>query len=172
MGMTLAQKILARASGKSRVTVGEIITANVDVAMAHDALGPLAFKVFHDLGAERVWDPERFIIHIEHSVPPIQGRAELAKITRDFAQRHKIRRFYDCREGISFHASIERGHIQPGQLVVCSDSHTCTMGAMGAFACGVGSTEMGTIMATGKIWLRVPETIRFNILNYDSPRNG
>ncbi len=169
MGMTLAQKVLARASGKPKVEVGEIVTASVDVAMTHDAMGPLAFKVFEDLGADRIWDKDKIIIHIEHSVPPIQGRADLARITRDFAKKHEIRKFLDCREGICFHASIERGHILPGQLVVCSDSHTCTMGAMGAFACGVGSTEFGTVMATGNIWLRVPETIRFNIFNQTQP---
>jgi len=162
MGMTMAQKILAQAGGKEHVRVSEIVTAHVDVAMTHDAMGPLAFRAFEEIGADKLWDPGKVYVHIEHSVPPIQGRAELGKITREFARKHRTP-FYDVREGICFFVMIDNGHVHPSLLVLGTDSHTCTMGAVGAFATGVGSSEMGAVLATGTIWLKVPPTFRFDI---------
>lgn len=160
MGQTVAQKILARASGRARVEPGEIVWCTVDLAMAHDSSGPrrLAGKMA-ELGAE-LWDPERLVLVSDHFVPPNdQTEAEILEITRRFARDHGVRKFHEF-EGICHIVPLERNYVTPGALFVGADSHSTTAGTMGAFAVPVGSTEMLGVWVTGEIWLKVPPTIK------------
>src|SRR5918911_1492262 len=162
MGQTIAQKILARASGRARVEPGEIVWCKVDLAMAHDSSGPrrLAGKLA-ELGAE-LWDPERLVLVSDHFVPPNdQTEAEILEITRRFAREHGVRKFHEF-EGICHIVPLERNYVTPGALFVGADSHSTTAGTMGAFAVPVGSTEMLGVWVTGEIWLKVPETIKID----------
>jgi 3-isopropylmalate/(R)-2-methylmalate dehydratase large subunit len=164
MAMTMAEKILARASGNKESEAGEIIMANIDVAMTHDLTGPLSVESFEKIGVKKVWDPEKIVIVFDHQVPA--DSIEAAKnhtIMREFVKEQKINNFYDVREGVCHQVLPEKGHVVPGEVVVGTDSHTCTHGALGAFATGIGSTDMAMVFATGKLWFKVPETIKFEI---------
>lgn len=163
--MNISEKILAKASGKEKVGPGEIVDAKVDVVMVHDLTGPLAVESFRKIGAQRVWDNRKIVIIFDHQVPANSIKvAELHKILREFAREQKIKSFYDVGEGgICHQAMPEKGHVTPGTLIVGADSHTCTYGAFGAFATGIGSTEAAAVFATGKIWLKVPATIKINV---------
>ncbi|MHB8168605.1 MAG: 3-isopropylmalate dehydratase large subunit [Thermoleophilia bacterium] len=165
MGMTITEKILARACGREAVQAGEFINARLDLALANDITAPLAIKEFEAAGAEKVWDPERVVLVCDHFVPNKDIKsAEQAKFVRDFARRQGLSNFYDVgRMGIEHVILPEKGLVVPGDVVIGADSHTCTYGALGAFATGVGSTDLAAGMATGEVWLRVPETIRFNL---------
>ena len=164
MSMTMAEKILARASGKEKVEAGEIVMANIDVAMTHDLTGPLSVEAFEKIGVPEVWDPEKIVIVFDHQVPADSlDAAENHIIMRKFVKDQKISNFYDVREGVCHQVLPEKGHIVPGEVVVGTDSHTCTHGALGAFSTGIGSTDMSMVFATGKLWFKVPETIKFNI---------
>jgi len=160
--MNISEKILARASGKSEVRPGEIVDARVDMAMMNEITGPLAVDAFHKIGVEGVWDNERIVMVLDHQVPADSVKsAELHKIMREFARSHKIPNFYDIGAGgVCHQVMAEKGHVRPGGLIVGADSHTCTYGALGAFGTGIGSTEMAAVLATGKIWLKVPQSIR------------
>ena len=162
--MNLAEKILARASGREEVKPGEIVQARVDVAMANEITGPLAIKAFREIGVSKVWDSERIVLIQDHQVPADTVKsAELHRIMRRFAEEQSIRFFYDVGlGGVCHQVMVEEGHALPGDLIVGADSHTCTYGALGAFATGIGSTEMAAVFATGEIWLRVPSTIKVN----------
>ena len=162
--MNLAEKILARASGREEVKPGEIVQARVDVAMANEITGPLAIKSFREIGVSKVWDRERIVLIQDHQVPADTVKsAELHRIMRRFAEEQSIRFFYDVGlGGVCHQVMVEEGHALPGDLIVGADSHTCTYGALGAFATGIGSTEMAAVFATGEIWLRVPSTIKVN----------
>ncbi|RLI19323.1 3-isopropylmalate dehydratase large subunit, partial [Candidatus Bathyarchaeota archaeon] len=162
--MNLAEKILARASGREEVKPGEIVQARVDVAMANEITGPLAIKAFREIGVSKVWDRERIVLIQDHQVPADTVKsAELHRIMRRFAEEQSIRFFYDVGlGGVCHQVMVEEGHALPGDLIVGADSHTCTYGALGAFATGIGSTEMAAVFATGEIWLRVPSTIKVN----------
>ena len=162
--MNLAEKILARASGREEVKPGEIVQAKVDVAMANEITGPLAIKAFREIGVSKVWDSERIVLIQDHQVPADTVKsAELHRIMRRFAEEQSIRFFYDVGlGGVCHQVMVEEGHALPGDLIVGADSHTCTYGALGAFATGIGSTEMAAVFATGEIWLRVPSTIKVN----------
>jgi len=163
--MNIAEKILAKASGKDEVKPGEIVEASVDVAMVHDLTGPLAVKSFREIGAKKVWDNQRIVIIFDHLVPAnsIQS-AELHKIMREFAEEQKIENFYDIgRGGICHQLLPEKGHVRPGELIVGTDSHTCTHGAFGAFATGIGATEMAAVFVTGRLWFKVPAVIKVNV---------
>ena len=162
--MNLAEKILARASGREEVKPGEIVQARVDVAMANEITGPLAIKAFKEIGVSKVWDRERIVLIQDHQVPADTVKsAELHRIMRRFAEEQSIRFFYDVGlGGVCHQVMVEEGHALPGDLIVGADSHTCTYGALGAFATGIGSTEMAAVFATGEIWLRVPSTIKVN----------
>jgi 3-isopropylmalate/(R)-2-methylmalate dehydratase large subunit len=160
VGQTVAQKILARASGRASVEPGEIVWCKVDLAMAHDSSGPrrLASQL-EALGAE-IWDPERLVLISDHFVPPNDAtEAELLAINRRFAREKGIRKFHEF-EGICHIVPLERNYVTPGSLFVGADSHSTTAGTMGAFAVPVGSTEMLGVWVTGEIWLKVPETIK------------
>ena len=165
MGMTITEKILARACGREAVQAGEFINARLDLALANDITAPLAIKEFEAAGAEKVWDPERVVLVCDHFVPNKDIKsAEQAKFVRDFARRQGLSNFYDVgRMGIEHVILPEKGLVVPGDVVIGADSHTCTYGVLGAFATGVGSTDLAAGMATGEVWLRVPETIRFNL---------
>ena len=164
MGMTIAEKILARSSGRRTVSPGEIVKAKIDVAMMVDVTAPLAIRSMREMGRERVWDPERVIIVLDHLAPASSiAAAETHRALRDFAKGQGIRGLYEVGEGICHQILPEKGHVRPGEVVVGADSHTCTHGAFGAFATGVGSMDMAAALATGKLWFRVPETVRVEI---------
>jgi 3-isopropylmalate/(R)-2-methylmalate dehydratase large subunit len=164
MAMTMAEKILAKASGNKESEAGEIIMANIDVAMTHDLTGPLSVESFEKIGLKQVWDPEKIVIVFDHQVPADSiDAANNHMIMRKFVKEQGINNFYDVREGVCHQVLPEKGHVVPGEVVVGTDSHTCTHGALGAFATGIGSTDMAMVFATGKLWFKVPETIKFEI---------
>lgn len=159
--MTLTEKILARASGMDDVAPGDVVNARIDVAMTHDSLGILTVESFRELPIERVWDPDRIVVVFDHKVPATNALvAESQATIRRFVVEQGIGNFYDVgRGGICHQVLHERGHVRPGVLVVGTDSHTTTHGALGALAVGIGSTEMAGVFATGELWFRVPETM-------------
>ena len=163
--MNIIEKILANASGKQQVSPGEIIEANIDVAMTHDLTGPLAIKSFREIGAKKVWNNQKVVVILDHLVPASSViSANLHKIVRNFAEEQNIKNFYDVgRGGVCHQVMPEQGHVRPGEVIVGSDSHTCTYGAFGAFATGIGSTELAAVFATGKLWFRVPEVIKIDV---------
>ena len=162
--MNITEKILAKASAKTMVHPGDIVDANVDMVMVHDLTGPLAVEAFKRIGISKVWDNKKIVIILDHQVPAESVKAaELHKMLRAFAKEQDIR-FYDVgRGGICHQVMPEKGHVLPGTVMVGADSHTCTYGALGAFATGIGSTEAAAVFATGKIWLKGPETINVNV---------
>ncbi|MCQ2960737.1 MAG: homoaconitase large subunit [archaeon] len=161
---TIAEKILARASGKGEVEAGEIVMADIDIAMIHDLTGPLAVESFNKIGTEKVWDSSKIVIPFDHQVPADSlDSANNHIFMRNFVKRQNIEHFYDVNEGVCHQVLPEKGHVLPGTLIVGADSHTCTYGAFGAFATGIGSTDMAMVLSTGQLWFKVPETIQFNI---------
>jgi 3-isopropylmalate/(R)-2-methylmalate dehydratase large subunit len=164
MAMTMAEKILAKASAKKSIEAGEIVMANINVAMTHDLTGPLSVESFKKIGVKKVWDPEKIVVIFDHQVPADSiEAAQNHIIMREFVKKQGINNFYDVNEGVCHQVLPEKGHILPGEVVVGTDSHTCTHGALGAFATGIGSTDMAMVFATGKLWFKVPETIKFQI---------
>jgi len=161
MGMTIAEKILARASGRTTVAPDEIVVAAVDLAMSHEN-ADLVRKSFKEIGVPRVWDPEKIVIILDHRVPAESEKtATTHKAIREFVSEQGIRHFYDVgRGGICHQVLAENGHVKPGMVVVGTDSHTTTHGAFGAFATGIGATEMAGVWTEGKLWFKVPSTIR------------
>ena len=164
MKMNISEKILAKAAGKSTVHPGDIVDANVDVIMVHDLTGPLAIEAFKKMGVNKVWDNKKVVIILDHQIPAESVKmAELHKMLRKFAKEQSVR-IYDVGEGGICHQVMPgKGYVTPGSLIVGADSHTCTYGAFGAFATGIGSTEAAAVFATGKIWLKVPETIKIYV---------
>ena len=162
--MNITEKILAKASGKKTVHPGEIVDANVDMIMVHDLTGPLAVEAFKKIGVEKVWDNQKVVVILDHQVPAESVKAaELHKTMRQFARDQKLRIYDVGKGGICHQVMPEKGHVVPGTVIVGADSHTCTYGAFGAFATGIGSTEAAAVFATGKIWLKVPEAIKVNV---------
>jgi 3-isopropylmalate/(R)-2-methylmalate dehydratase large subunit len=157
---TLVEKIIARAAGLARVAAGDIVTAKVDLAFAHDSSGPRRWKpLLESLGA-KLWDPAKIAIFSDHYVPAVDAEsAAILKLTRDFAREHHIAQFFDM-EGICHVLLAERGLIAPGMFIAGGDSHTPMAGAFGSYAAGYGATDMAAIVATGETWLSVPQTIR------------
>ena len=164
MGMTLAEKILARASGRDRVIPDEIVIARVDLAMSHEN-ADLVRKSFLEIGVERVWDPSKIVIIFDHRVPAESEKtATTHKAVREFVAAQGIRHFYDVgRGGICHQVLPEQGHVRPGMLIVGTDSHTTTHGAFGAFATGIGATEMAGVWTEGSLWFKVPSTLRVDV---------
>ncbi len=159
MGMTIAEKILAKKAGKDIVKPGEFIIANVDLAMSHEN-ADMVLKNFVKLGLEKVWDPEKIVIIFDHRIPAETIKtATTHKRLREFVKKQGIKHFHDIGYGIC-HQVLAEEYDKPGMLIVGTDSHTTTHGALGAFATGIGATDMAMVWATGKIWLRVPETIK------------
>ncbi|MGH2768431.1 MAG: 3-isopropylmalate dehydratase large subunit [Actinomycetota bacterium] len=161
-GMTITEKILARASGADRVEPGELVMARVNLAMANDITAPLAIDAFHRIGVERVWDKERVALVPSHFVPAKDiASASLSMLMREFAQQQDITHYFEIgRAGIEHILLPEQALVAPGEVVIGADSHSCTYGAVGCFSTGVGSTDLAGVLATGEIWLRVPETLR------------
>jgi 3-isopropylmalate/(R)-2-methylmalate dehydratase large subunit len=163
MGMTMAEKILARSSGKDSVLPGEYITAHIDLAMVHEALAPV-FVSLLGIGWGKVWDPSRIVVVLDHYVPASTERyAEIHKLVRMAVKQWGIIHYYGERAGICHQVLPEKGHILPGMLIVGTDSHTTTYGAFGAAGTGIGFSEMAYVLATGKLWFKVPETIKFHL---------
>jgi len=162
--MNITEKILAHASGKTKVQSGEIVAAKVDMVMVHDLTGPLAVEAFQRIGIAQVWNNKKIVIILDHQVPAESVKAaELHKTMRKFAKEQNIRLYDVGKGGICHQVMPEKGHVLSGALIVGADSHTCTYGAFGAFATGIGSTEAAAVFATGKIWLKVPEAIKINV---------
>jgi len=160
--MTLAEKILAAHSGKEKVSPGEFIDVRVDLVMANDVTAPIAIREFERLGVSKVFDPQRVVMVPDHFVPNKDiPSAEQAKMMREFAKEQGLVYFEVGRAGIAHVLLPEQGLVVPGDVVVGADSHTCTYGALGAFATGMGSTDIACAMATGEIWMKVPPTIKF-----------
>jgi len=160
---TISEKIFSRASGKE-VKASEFVIANVDYAMAHDGTSILAVKSFREMELEKVWNPDRIVIPFDHLAPAnTEKTAFLQKDIRTWIREQGIRNFYDIGSGICHQVLPENGFAMPGKLVVGADSHSCTYGAFGAFGTGVGATDMSEIFAAGKLWFRVPESIKITV---------
>jgi 3-isopropylmalate/(R)-2-methylmalate dehydratase large subunit len=168
MGKTISEKILSKASGRN-AEAGDIVVADIDVAMAQDGTAPLAIKMFKEMNGKKVWDPEKIVLVIDHVAPSAtEGTSQLHKEMREFASAQSIKNFYDVGAGVC-HQILAENYAKPGIILVGADSHTCTHGALGAFATGIGSTEMAAVFLTGKLWFKVPETYKFNILGKAPP---
>lgn len=165
MGMTMTQKILAYHAGLSQVEAGQLIEAKVDLTLANDITGPLAINEMQKAGFDKVFDKDKICLVMDHFVPNKDIKsAEQCKTCRDFSRTQGISNFFDVGEmGIEHALLPEKGLVAPGELVIGADSHTCTYGALGAFSTGVGSTDLGAAMATGKTWFKVPAAIKFNL---------
>jgi homoaconitate hydratase family protein len=162
--MTLAEKILARASGHERVAPDQVVVARVDLAMSHEN-ADLVRKSFLEIGAPRVWDASKIVIIFDHRIPAESEKtATTHKAIREFVAAQGIGNFYDVgRGGICHQVLPENGHVRPGMLLVGTDSHTTTHGAFGAFATGIGATEMSGVWTEGTLWFKVPSTIRIQV---------
>lgn len=160
--MTLAEKILAAHTDKKRVTPGEFINVRVDLILANDITAPIAIREFRRIGVESVFDPKKVVMVPDHFVPNKDiASAEQAKLMREFCQEQGALHFEVGQMGIEHVLLPEQGLVLPGDVVIGADSHTCTYGALGAFATGMGSTDIAAAMATGDVWMKVPPTIKF-----------
>ena len=160
MGLTLAEKLIARAAGKDEVRPGETLTVRVDLAMMHDSSGPRRIApILERLGA-KVWDADKIVLVSDHWVPAVDPQsAEILDITRRWAKANGVKAFYDM-VGICHVVLPQGGHLRPGMFVVGGDSHSTTGGAFGCYMFGVGSTDMAGVLVTGETWIKVPESIR------------
>ncbi len=163
--MTITEKILAAHAGLDEVTPGQLVECDLDLVLANDVTAPIAIKEFRKVGIDSVWDPDKIALVPDHYTPNKDIKsAEQAKLMRDFAHEQKISHYYEigCM-GVEHALLPEQGVVGPGDAIIGADSHTCTYGALGAFATGVGSTDAAAGMATGKAWFKVPASIKFNI---------
>ncbi len=160
--MTITEKILSAHANKKIVMPGEIIEAKVDLALANDITAPLAFKVFEEIGAKKVFNRERVVLVADHFTPAKDIlSAEQCKLLREFSKSQKLKYFFETAQGGIEHILLpEKGLVVPGDVVIGADSHTCTYGALGAFSTGVGSSDIAAVMATGRLWLKVPESLK------------
>jgi 3-isopropylmalate/(R)-2-methylmalate dehydratase large subunit len=165
--MTIVEKILARAAGLRKTSPNEYVTARIDMAMMPEAfrlLQTVLAKGGIRVGPFKIWDRDRFVVVIDHRVPPTSlANAENQKIIREFAKTLNVKHFYDLFPGICHQIMVEKGHVRPGELIVGADSHTTTYGALNAASTGIGASEMAYVIQTGELWFRVPETIKFEI---------
>ena len=166
MGMTLTEKILAKAAGRKKVVPGELVDAKIDIVMCHDVTTPPAISMLEEKGIDTVFDREKIVVTPDHFQPAKDIKsAELHKRLDDWAKRHKIKHYYKLgRAGVCHALLPEQGHIRPGEVIVGSDSHTCTYGAFAAFSTGIGSTDAAAAIATGELWFKVPASMKF-VLN-------
>jgi len=162
MGMTMTQKIMAKAANKAKVTAGELIECNLDLVFGNDITAPPAIGEFYKMGAKKVFDKRKIALIPDHFTPNKDiASAQLAMTMRQFAGDMGIAHYFEIgKMGIEHALLPEKGLIKPGDMVIGADSHTCTHGALGAFAAGVGSTDMAAAMATGTAWFKVPEAVR------------
>jgi len=171
MGATIVEKIFSRKCGRD-IRAGEVVMAPVDGAMIHDITGPLAILKFYEMGGSKVFDPERVIMLFDHQVPADSiPAAEHHVYMREFAAEQQIHN-YDINEGVCHQVVVEKGRAAPGEIVVGADSHTCMYGAVGAFATGIGSTDMGFVLKFGALYFRIPETIRAEVSGKFQKRVG
>ncbi len=163
MGMTISQKILAAHAGRDYVEPGELLNCKLDVVLGNDVTAPVAISEFKRLDLDKVFDQEKIVLVPDHFAPNKDIKsAEQCKIMRDFAGQYGIKNYFEIGQmGIEHCLLPEQGLVLPGDLIIGADSHTCTYGALGAFATGVGSTDMAAGMATGEAWFKVPEAIKF-----------
>src|SRR5512140_691730 len=170
MSMTITEKILAHASGKKQVRPGDLINAKIDVVVCHDVTTPAAISMLIEKGIDKVFDKNKIVVTPDHFQPAKDIKsAELHKRLDEWAKRHKIKYYYKLGKAGVCHALLpEQGHIRPGEVIVGGDSHTCTYGAFAAFSTGIGSTDLAASIATGELWFRVPESIKF-VLNDQLP---
>ncbi len=163
MGMTITEKILAAHADLPKVEPGDLVECRVDMLFANDITAPLAIQQFERIGVQRVFDPDRVAFVLDHYSPSKDiASAEQCRITREFVRKYGLPHFYDVgRAGIAHVLLAEEGFVAPGEVFVGADSHTCNHGALGAFATGVGSSDLAAAMATGHLWFRVPHTLRF-----------
>ncbi len=169
MPHTFAEKILAQKAGVASVQPGQIVEVTPDVALSHDNTAPI-YGIFQRMGGVRVYDPEMHAIFIDHAAPaPTTAHAENHRIIREFVKDQKIPHFYDVGRGICHQVLVEEGLALPGEVVLGSDSHTPHAGVMGAFGAGIGRSEMASIWALGKLWLRVPESLKIVVNGQFAP---
>ncbi len=163
MGMTITEKIIAAHSGNQELSAGQFVYTDVDICLGNDITAPIAIEQFETLGVEKVFDPDSIVLVPDHFTPNKDIKsAQNSKLLREFAHKHQIKNYFEVgRVGIEHVLLPEQGIVGPGDLVIGADSHTCTYGAMGIFSTGVGSTDLAACYATGKVWLRVPDTIKF-----------
>lgn len=163
MGQTISEKIFAKHSGQKKVYAGEFVDADIDLAMSHDNT-VLVSTIFNEIGVKKVWNPDKIVVVLDHRTPANTSKtAENHKIIREFINEQNITNFFDIGEGICHQVLPENGFVCPGMLIVGSDSHTTTYGAFGAFGTGIGATDMAAVWTKGKLWFKVPETLRFNV---------
>ena len=161
--MNLAEAILARAAGQSRVKPGDYVVARIDRAVCNEALAAVG-PLMDAHGVAEPWDPDRVIVALDHYVPAISVRtASIHQLARKYASKYRLKLDYGTNNGVLHQVVVDQKLVGPGDLVVGTDSHTCTYGALGAAACGIGFSEMAYVLATGRLWFRVPETIHFHL---------
>lgn len=170
MGMTMTQKILAKAAGLDKVEAGQLIEAKLDLVLGNDITSPVAIKEMEKMKVDGVFDKDKIALVPDHFVPNKDIKsAEHCKCVREFARRNEITNYFEVGEmGIEHALLPEKGLTVPGDVIIGADSHTCTYGALGAFSTGVGSTDMAAGMATGQAWFKVPSAIRFNLVGKPS----
>ncbi len=160
---TLVEKIFSRACGKS-VSPGDIVEVNVDLVMFHDLTGFHVVEVMRKVGVERVFDVNKLVVVFDHFVPPPDVRsANLQRGLREFVRRHGVPKFHDVGDGICHVLMVERGYARPGMFIVGADSHTTTSGAVGAYATGMGASDIAMAVLTGRIWSHVPDVIKVEL---------
>jgi 3-isopropylmalate/(R)-2-methylmalate dehydratase large subunit len=161
--MTITEKILSAHAGKKQVSPGDLLDTRIDLALGNDITAPLAIQAFEEMGAKKVFHRDRIVLVLDHFAPAKDIlSAEQCKVVRNFAKAHRLTNFFEIGEAGIEHALLpEKGLVLPGDVVIGADSHTCTYGALGAFSTGVGSTDLGAVMATGRLWFKVPESIKF-----------
>ena len=170
MGMTITEKILAKAAGVDKVTPGDLVNAKVDCIMCHDVTTPPAISMLKDHGIDKVFDTNKIVVTPDHFQPAKDIKsAELHKRLDSWAKEKGIKNYYKLgRAGVCHALLPEQGHIRPGEVIVGGDSHTCTYGALGAFSTGIGSTDLAAAIATGIMWFKIPSSIKF-VLNGKLP---
>ncbi len=160
--MTITEKILAAHAGKKHVSTGELLDVRIDLALGNDITAPLAIQAFKEIGVKKVFNKDRVVLVPDHFTPAKDiPSAEQCKILREFAKAQHLTHYFEIGQAGIEHALLpEKGLVLPGEVVIGADSHTCTYGALGAFSTGVGSTDFAAAMATGRLWLKVPESIK------------
>ena len=171
MGMTMTQKILARAAGVESCRAGELLMCNLDLVLGNDITGPVAINEFYKMGAKKVFDPAKVVLVPDHFAPNKDIKsAQMTKAMRTFAREQQIVHYYEVGKAGIEHALLpEQGLCAPGEVIIGADSHTCTYGALGCMSTGVGSTDMAAGMATGQAWFKVPEAVKVTLTGKLNP---
>jgi len=165
VGNTITEKILMAHTGLKKISAGQLINARVDIALGNDVTAPIAINEFQKAGGKKIFDKNKIALVLDHFTPNKDiNSAQQCKAVREFALKHRVTHFYEGGQvGIEHALLPEQGIVLPGDLVIGADSHTCTYGALGAFATGVGSTDLAAAMLTGELWFKVPQSIKFVI---------